>query len=120
VKGAVGEAKSRVAELGAGVIDSELLKKNLPCIKYEIKRLKMREISEVVSSIDPPILQVLRDEITATKSRAGEAKATTDEANQDLVDAQGAASDGQRADFHDVIAIVTVRPNIDDNFVSRE
>jgi uncharacterized coiled-coil DUF342 family protein len=41
-------------------------------------------------------MQEFEDEVAATKSRADEAKATMDEANEDLVDAKDAALNGQR------------------------
>jgi hypothetical protein len=59
------DAKSAVPEDVPGVVDSESMKKDLRCIKYELKKLKSREISEVVSRVDPFVLQELRDEIAA-------------------------------------------------------
>jgi hypothetical protein len=56
--------------------------------KYELKKRESREVSEVVSSFDPSILQELRDEIAAPK-------ATADEAKKDSADAKDAASDAQ-------------------------
>jgi uncharacterized coiled-coil DUF342 family protein len=61
-----------------------------------MKKAKSREVCQVVSNVDPSILQKLRNEIAAMKSKADEAKATTDETHEDSADAKDAASDGQR------------------------
>jgi hypothetical protein len=83
------DTKSDVSEDVPGLINSKSIKKDLRCIKYELKKLESREVSEVVSSFDSLILQELRDEIAAPK-------ATADEAKKDSVDAKDAASDVQR------------------------
>jgi hypothetical protein len=63
------DANSAVAEDVPGVVDSDSIKKTLQCIKYELKKLKSTEVSEIVSSVDPSVLQELRDDIAA-ESRA--------------------------------------------------
>jgi hypothetical protein len=54
---AASDAKSAIVEDVSGVVDSEPMTKDVQCIKYEMKKLKSREVSEVVSSGDPTILQ---------------------------------------------------------------
>jgi hypothetical protein len=54
-----------------------------------MQKLKSGEVSEVVSRVDPSILQELRDEIAVAKS-------TADEAKKDSADAKDAASDAER------------------------
>jgi hypothetical protein len=83
------DTKSAVSEDVPGVVDSESIKKDLRCIRYELKKLESREVSEAVSSFDPSILQEIRDEIAAPK-------ATADEAKKDSADAKDAASDAER------------------------
>jgi hypothetical protein len=90
------DAKSAVVEDVPGVVDSESIKRDLQCIKYELKKLKSREVLEVVSSFDPSILQELRDEIAAAKPRADKAKATADEGKNESADVKDAASDAER------------------------
>jgi hypothetical protein len=48
-------------------------------MKYEKKKSKSREVSEVVSSVDPSILCELRDEIADVKGAAEDATAAADE-----------------------------------------
>jgi hypothetical protein len=64
----------------------EAMIKDVRCIKYEKKKQKSREVSEVVSSVDPTSLQELRDEIAAAKSTADEAEATANEAKKESAD----------------------------------
>jgi hypothetical protein len=46
-------AKSAVTEDVRGAVDSESITKDVRCMKYEKKKPKLREVSEVVSSFDP-------------------------------------------------------------------
>jgi hypothetical protein len=72
-----------------------LITKYLQCIKYELKNLKSREVSEVVSSVNPSVLRELRDDIGAVMSVTDDAKATADEVEEGSADAQDAASEAQ-------------------------
>jgi hypothetical protein len=62
--------------------------KDVQCMKYEKEQQKSREVSEIVSSFDPSILQELRAEIVAARRHR--------EAMKDSADAKEAASDSQR------------------------
>jgi hypothetical protein len=52
-------------------------------MKYEKKKPKSPEVSEVVSSFDPSILCERRDEIADVKGAAEDAKATADEGKKE-------------------------------------
>jgi hypothetical protein len=74
----------------------ELIAKNLQCIKYELKKLKSGEVSEVVSSVDPPVLEEFRGKIGVVIPAADDAKAMVDEVTGGSADAQDAASEARR------------------------
>jgi hypothetical protein len=57
--------------------------KDVQCMKYEKKKPKSPEVSEVVSSFDPLILCELRDEIADVKGAAEDAKAMADEGKKE-------------------------------------
>jgi hypothetical protein len=73
-----------------------LITKDLRCIKYELKKLKSQEVSDVVSSVDPSILKELRDNLGVAMSAADDANVTADEAKEGSADAHNAASEAQR------------------------
>jgi hypothetical protein len=56
------------------MVFADIAKRNVRCIKCEMKKLKSQEVSEVGSSVDASVLQELRDEITVAKSATDEAK----------------------------------------------
>jgi hypothetical protein len=53
---------------------ADIAKRDLRCIKYEMKKLKSREVSEVGLCVDASVLQELRGEVAAAKSVADKAK----------------------------------------------
>jgi hypothetical protein len=95
-KKTVEKVKSTVLDGAPGVLDSELIMKDLQCVKYDMKKLKSREVCTVISSVDPSVLKELGDEIAAVNSAADDAKATVDGAQKKSADATDAASDAQR------------------------
>jgi hypothetical protein len=95
-KVATSDAKSAVAEDAPDIVDPESMTKDVQCMKYEKKKPKSHEFSEVVPSFDPSILRELRDEIAYAKGAAEDAKATADEGKNDSADAKDAASDTER------------------------
>jgi hypothetical protein len=77
------DAKLAVAEDVPGVVDSESMTKDVWCMKYEKKKPKSREFSEVVWSFDPSILRELGNEIADAKGAAEDAKATANEGKKE-------------------------------------
>jgi hypothetical protein len=62
----------------------------------ELKKLNVREVSKVLSNINPSVLKDCRDHIAAWKSAADNARAMADETKKKSADAKDAASEAQR------------------------
>jgi hypothetical protein len=80
---------------GEAVLDSESVKKDLQCTKYEMKKQKSPEVSEVVLIVDPSVLKFFQNDFAAAKSAADDAKTTGDEIQKESSEAKDAAAGAQ-------------------------
>jgi DNA repair exonuclease SbcCD ATPase subunit len=112
--------------------DLEVVKRDLRCIKYEVKKLKsnvgkrfvldtqeatsmVERSADVSPEVDPDVLVKLRDEITLAKLAAEEAKAAADEAVKTSNEAKATADAAtRRKSKEDPMEIETLRNELHD------